>query len=151
MSNEVCAPMLVIRECCTEDARAMTSLMRQLNYPTTLNVMKEQLAMLENDSQHSTLVAEVDGAIVGTIALEVVRTQDMAKPIAKITSLVIDEKHRKQGLGKRLVNEVESRVRRLGSSHLLVGCKADGPSVKATAFYERLGFECNGYRLSKTL
>lgn len=151
MSTQVCAPSLVIRKCCVDDAGAMTSLMRQLSYPTTLSVMKERLAMLEKDENHCTFVAEVDGKVVGTIALEVVLKKDMKQPLARITSLVVDEQHRKQGLGKRLVAEVENQVRRCGSSDLLVGCKADGKSAGAKTFYQHLGFELRGYRFHKTL
>jgi N-acetylglutamate synthase-like GNAT family acetyltransferase len=151
MSSEICAPTLVIRKCCMNDALAMTSLMRQLNYPTTLNVMKERLTMMDQQLSQCSFVAEVDNEVVGTVGLEVVQKKDMEKPVIYITSLVVDEKFRKMGLGKRLIKEVEAMASELSCSHLLVGYKAERGPGTAKTFYLKQGFECSGYRLSKAL
>ncbi|GGA23742.1 GNAT family N-acetyltransferase [Paenibacillus physcomitrellae] len=151
MSSEICAPTLVIRKCCSNDAIALTSLMRQLSYPTTLNVMKERLTMMDNQSSQYSFVAELNGEVVGTVGLEVVRKQDMKQPVLVITSLVVDKKFRKMGLGKRLINQVELIANELSCSHLHVGYKAERGPGSAKSFYLKQGFECNGYRLSKAL
>ncbi|WP_223069435.1 GNAT family N-acetyltransferase [Paenibacillus caui] len=151
MSSEVCAPALVIRKCCMDDAHAMTSLMRQSSYPTTLNVMRERLTMMDKQSSRCTFVAEMDGEVVGTVGLEVVHKQDMKKPVLWITSLVVDEHHRKMGLGQRLIRKVEEFASELSCSDLFVAYKADGATCAAKTFYLKQGFSCSGYRLSKIL
>ena len=150
MSSEVCTPALVIRRCCLTDAPAVTHLMRQLSYPTTVNVMKERLTMMDKQSSKCLFVAELDGEIAGSIGVEVVRKQDMKKPVLWITSLVVDEKYRKRGLGKRMIEKVEAMADTLSCSHMHVVYKVDGRSA-AESFYLKQGFECTGYRLSKTL
>lgn len=151
MSSEVCAPVMVIRKSCLNDAFAMTSLMRQLSYPTTLNVMKERLTMMEKQSSGCMFVAELDGKVVGTVGVQLLHKQDMERPVLWITSLVVDQKHRKTGVGKRLIREAESFAERLACSHMHVDYKADGKSCPAKTFYLKQGFECSGYRLSKAL
>ncbi|WP_162515378.1 GNAT family N-acetyltransferase [Paenibacillus pinistramenti] len=129
----------------------MTSLMRQLSYPTTLNVMKERLTMMDKQSSQFSYVAELDGEVVGTVGLEVVRKQDMEKPVMFITSLIVDKRFRKMGLGKRLVDKVEEMASDLSCSHMHVGYKAERGPGPAKDFYLKQGFECTGYRLSKPL
>lgn len=151
MSSEACAPALVIRKCCSNDAQAMTSLMRQLSYPTTLNVMKERLAMMEEQPSRCLFVAEVNGEVVGSIGVQMLHKKDMDKPVLWITSLIVDENHRMMGLGKRLIDEAQIFAYSKFCSHLFVNYKADGASGAAKTFYLKQGFECSGYRLSKVL
>ncbi|WP_410768462.1 GNAT family N-acetyltransferase [Fontibacillus sp. BL9] len=150
MSIQVCAPALVIRRCCSEDVHAMLPLMRQLRYPTTPSVLKERLSMLEGHDQLCSLVAEVDGVVIGTIFLKQHQTHDMAKPVTRITAMVVDEKHRGNGIGKRLLLEAESWGRRRSSSQMFVSVAGDN-NLTSKSFYEYSGFTCAGYRLSKDL
>lgn len=150
MSSQVYAPSLVIRKSCREDAQAITLLMRQLRYPTTLSVMQERLAMLEHHPLECNLVAELDGKVIGTIGLKQLRTQDMGELVTRITSLVVDEQHRRKGIGKRLIAEVETWGKQQGSVQIFL--PTDGErSSESKAFYEQVGFECNGYRLLKSI
>lgn len=150
MSTQVCAPTLVIRRSCCEDVHQMLPLMRQLRYPTTPGVLKERLAMMENHDQLCSLVAELDGAVVGTIFLKQHQTHDMANPVTGITALVVDEKHRGTGIGKRLLSEAEAWGKVRGSSQLFVSVAGDN-NLNSKSFYEYSGFTCMGYRLSKAL
>jgi len=150
LSIEVCAPTLVIRKCCSEDAHHMLPLMRQLRYPTTPSVLKERLCMLEEHEQLASLVAELDGVVVGTVFLRQHQTHDMPRPVTRITALVVDEKHRGTGIGKRLLREAENWGRERGSSQLLVSVAGEN-NMSSKSFYEYSGFSCMGYRLSKEL
>ncbi|MNH90886.1 Aminoglycoside N(6')-acetyltransferase type 1 [compost metagenome] len=150
MSNQVCAPALLIRKCSREDAKDITALMRQLRYPTTVSVMEERLATCENHPHFRNFVAELDGEVVGTVSLRQLQTHDMEQPVTRITALVVDENHRGKGIGKRLIHEVESWGKRKGSQELFLST-GDEERTDAKPFYERMGFECAGYRLYKTL
>lgn len=151
LSSQVCAPALIIRKGCIDDVHHLLPLMRQLRYPTTFNVLKERLRMLENNQQHHNLVAEVDGVVRGTIFLKQYQTHDMNRPITQIIAMIVDENHRSNGIGKRLMSEAESWSKDRGSSQLFLSIMGEN-SLSAKSFYERMGFICSGYRrLSKTL
>ncbi|MBP1999614.1 putative N-acetyltransferase YhbS [Paenibacillus shirakamiensis] len=150
MSNQVYAPALLIRKCSGNDAKAITVLMRQLRYPTTVSVMKERLTSLENHPHYRSFVAELDGKVVGTISLRQFQTNDMERPVTRITSLIVDEDHRGKGIGKLLMAEVEAWGKRKGSEELFLST-GDDHRLEAKPFYEHLGFQCSGYRLSKSL
>lgn len=124
--------------------------MRQLRYPTTANVLKERLAMLESHEQMSCLVAELDGKVIGTVFLKQHQTHDMSKPVTLITALVVDDKHRGQGIGRRLLREAErwSAARRSSQLHVSI---ARENSFSSKPFYECCGFTCAGYHLSKAV
>ncbi|MBA9085273.1 N-acetylglutamate synthase-like GNAT family acetyltransferase [Fontibacillus solani] len=151
MSSQVCAPALVIRKSCSEDVLSMLSLMRQLRYPTTQSVLKERLTMLESHPTQCSLVAELDGVVVGTIFLGMHQTHDMTDPVARITALIVDENHRRSGIGERLIDKAEAWGKERGSSELFVSIAKEEGRKYAKSFYENHGFTCFGYRLSKAL
>ncbi|WP_246061799.1 GNAT family N-acetyltransferase [Paenibacillus oralis] len=150
MSIQVLSPALVIRKGCCDDCQHMLPLMRQLRYPTTPSVLKERLSMLEEHPLFSSLVAELDGVIVGTAFLKQYQTHDMSRPVTQITALIVDEKHRGSGFGKRLIEEAENWGRQRSSSELIVSTAREN-YMSAKSFYEHLGFTSLGYRLSKSL
>jgi ribosomal protein S18 acetylase RimI-like enzyme len=55
-----------------------------------------------------------------------------------INYLAVDPAHRRRGLGRALVTEVEGRLGRLGCPKVNLQVRRD--DVEAVAFYERLGF-----------
>lgn len=71
-------------------------------------------------------VAETETEIVGIIR----GTKE------RITSLFVDEKVHKQGLGKRLVTEFEKEARSLGSKKIKVRA-----SLNAVSFYEKMKYK----------
>ncbi|GIO36744.1 hypothetical protein J41TS12_16050 [Paenibacillus antibioticophila] len=106
--------------------------------------------MLENHEQMSCLVAELDGKVVGTVFLKQHQTHDMSKPVTLITALIVDDQHRGQGIGRRLLDEAErwGAVRRSSQLHVSVARES---SFSSKPFYERCGFVSAGYHLSKTV
>lgn len=151
MSSQVYAPVLVIRESCCEDVHAMIPLMRQLRYPTTPSVLKERLSMMEDHPTLCSFVAELDGVVVATIFLQLHQTHDMKTSVTSITALVVDEQHRRAGIGERLMREAELWGKERGSSELFVSIAREEGSKSVKSFYEQYGFTCKGYRLNKII
>ncbi|MNJ45148.1 putative acetyltransferase [compost metagenome] len=149
MSSQAYAPILVIRNCCSNDVQGMLPLMRQLCYPTTPSVLEEHLSMLNKHPQQCSLIAEMDGHVVGATFLKLYQTHDMEKPVTRITAMIVDEEHRNSGIGKRLLHEAEMWSKEHGSSRLYLSYGEHNNSARA--FYEHLGYTCTGYRLSKSL
>jgi len=74
-------------------------------------------------------VAEIDDAVVGCCALEIVWSD-----LAEIKSLAVDPDHRKQGVGAALVNTAVEEARRLGVPQVFALTLEPG-------FFGKLGFE----------
>ena len=94
------APALLIRNFEKNDLEAVTSLMRELNYPTTLNVMRERMEAMNDNPLYGNLIAEVDGVVVGMIMLRQVKSFTMTEPVTQITSVIVTSSYRGQGIGK---------------------------------------------------
>lgn len=73
-------------------------------------------------------VAEIDQAVVGCCALEVVWSD-----LAEIKSLAVDPEHRQQGVGTALVSAVVDEARRLGVPRIFALTLEAG-------FFGKLGF-----------
>jgi GNAT superfamily N-acetyltransferase len=122
-------------------------------------------------------VAEMDGAVVGFAALQVVPLLERERPLCRLTALVVDEEARRSGLGRALLERerplcrltalvvdeearrpglgrallerVEDEARRLGCERLEVTSSARREDTRA--FYGRLGFEEPPRRFLKTV
>ncbi|CAM2792604.1 GNAT family N-acetyltransferase [Paenibacillus sediminis] len=152
MGISVEAPVLVVRKSQSEDVESLTQLMRELKYPTTLNVMREQMELIAHDPMYCTFVAELDGKVVGMISLRHITSRVLPDSTAQITSLVIFEPQRRMGIGKRLIAQAEAWAAERGCSELFVASRSSREkNSPAYAFYERVGFEFNRYRFIKTM
>ncbi|GAB6990225.1 GNAT family N-acetyltransferase [Paenibacillus pini] len=152
MNSSLSAPTLQIRKSqCNSDLNAVISLMRQLSYPTTVNVMRERMEASETNPSSCTLVAELDGEVVGMIALNQIFSYAKSEKATQVSALIVSEEHRHQGLGKRLINSAEEWGRAQGSKILFLTSGNRVERAPAHAFYEHIGFEKTGYRFSKKL
>ncbi|WP_019640066.1 GNAT family N-acetyltransferase [Paenibacillus fonticola] len=150
MSSMVLAPAFVIRKSSRNDVDQLLPLMRQLKYPTTPSVLYERLCMLEDHPLLCSLVAELNGVIVGTTFLKQYQTHDMNNPVTQITAMVVDEKRRGTGIGRGLVEAAELWGKQQGSLQLVLSAGGER-NMLAKSFYEHMGFICRGYRLSKPI
>ncbi|WP_151734536.1 GNAT family N-acetyltransferase ['Paenibacillus yunnanensis' Narsing Rao et al. 2020] len=153
MNSSTQEQVLQIRKCGKNDLECVTTLLREFGYPTTLSVMKERMEVMEQDSFRRTMVAELDDEVVGMIELRQVHSYyKQADCIMEITALIVGEKHRGSGLGRRLVSAAEDFARERGCSQVFLRSGNRAERAPAHAFYRRVGFEMSsGYRFSKQL
>jgi ribosomal protein S18 acetylase RimI-like enzyme len=78
------------------------------------------------------LVAEADGALVGTV----IAGFDGRRGF--VYHLAVDQRHRNEGIGGRLMDEVESRLRGKGCIRCYLFVTSD--NLEAMRFYERRGW-----------
>ncbi|MFX0068815.1 MAG: GNAT family N-acetyltransferase [Candidatus Hodarchaeota archaeon] len=78
------------------------------------------------------LIAEVDNVIVGSI----LGTHDSRK--GWINRLAVSPSHRRKGLAKRLVKEVENRFSELGID--IMACMVEDWNTMSLEVFERLGY-----------
>lgn len=77
-------------------------------------------------------VAELDGEIVGLAGL-------MTEPDFELEPIVVSERHRESGIGRRLAWAVVDAARERGARELQV--RPVGRNVEAIRFFHRLGFD----------
>lgn len=151
MNSSLSAPTLSIRNFQWNDLETITALMRELNYPTTLSVMRERMEEMESSPLHCTLVAEVDGIVVGKISLHHVVSYSRTEPTTQITAVIVAREYQGQGIGKRLIRQAEEWSKGQGSTLLFLTSGNRVERAPARAFYEHIGFLKTGYRFSKKL
>jgi len=95
------------------------------------------------------LVADRGGIVVGVATGHVFPSIHSSVPAAWLTTLVVDRDTTKAGIGRLLVGAIEDWARPHGAVRISVasGKHRDG----AHAFYERLGYERTGVRLTRRL
>jgi GNAT superfamily N-acetyltransferase len=85
--------------------------------------------------------AHEDGVIAGTVSLE--RAWPPNQPHrGEISKMLVHRDFRRRGVGKLLLQALETEARRIGLTLLTFDTVADSP---AEAFYRNLGFTCIGY------
>ncbi len=99
--------------------------------------------------ENVTLVAEIDGVVVGVIDTEYHQRLGDHRPQARVNDLVVTESARGSGVGKALLEQAEDLARRRGCFRMaLVTAGWRGDSI---AFYERQGWQNFGEWFVKPL
>jgi ribosomal protein S18 acetylase RimI-like enzyme len=104
------------------------------------------------------LVAEVggraaDAALAGAVLVRIYDTPDdpsmVARRRAHVEALVVDERHRRMGIGTALMNAATTWARERGAVEIMLTVWAG--NADAEAFYERLGYLVISRALGKPL
>ncbi|SED58569.1 Ribosomal protein S18 acetylase RimI [Rhizobiales bacterium GAS191] len=164
--------MVTIRPMRDADREAVIGLIRQLNrYEAELGSHGKSFA-LDRDASHAAAiatldddlervatsdgalrVAECDGKVVGFLCWLV----EEAPPYVRVemrrhgyvVDLVVDNLHRRQGIGQRLLAEAESLTRDRKLRHLSIGVLTG--NVDALGAYRRYGFTPSSLEMLKAL
>ncbi len=94
---------------------------------------------IEADPRQRLLVAEVDGAVVGTFVFIVIPNLSYrGRPVAQVENVVVDEPWRGRGVGEAMMRWAIEEARRAGCFR--VQLTSNKARKDAHRFYERLGF-----------
>lgn len=140
MSRESVRPGkgLAIRRAEPSDALSLAALSGQLGYPVTVRQMVSRLdAVLPDPSSAVLVVEDGDGAVVAWVHVRAERGIE-SEGFAEIRGLVVDERHRGEGIGERLVTEAVRWAGHRGLGKVRVRCNVLREG--AQRFYERQGF-----------
>ena len=139
---------MIIRAPRDGDAGTIASLLGQLGYPSTAEQVSARLQALRRDEPSSSMwVAELDGGVVGVATAREFPGIHISEPVAWLTVLVVDEKVRGRGVGRRLVTEAEGWARGRGAKRLSLTSAVH--RKEAHQFYINLGYQQTGVRLAK--
>jgi len=148
LSDRRATPGLIqIRDATADDAAALARLCGQLGHPAKTEEMPARLARLATDPNIRVLVADSHEGVVGLATVHVRHMINHEAPLAQLTTLVVDEQFRGQGVGRALVATAERLAHERACKRLIVTTALR--RTDAHAFYERLGFTHTGRRYGK--
>lgn len=131
-----------VRRANADDVVQLAELTTQLGYPVTEDELGPRLTALLDDDASRILVATDDtDRPVGWLHVTVHRSLE-SLPSVRIGGLVVDEQHRSQGVGRRLLVAGEAWALERGMARLTVYSRQT--RQRAHRFYER-----EGYRIVK--
>jgi ribosomal-protein-alanine N-acetyltransferase len=131
--------VIVIREFVSSDARALFRI-EHASHPAG-HWRAEDYDYLSRQPEGIVLVAETagDGVIAGFVAARALG------PEAEMLNLAVDPKHRRQGVGRRLVEELHQRLRASGTERVYLEVRPS--NLTAQQLYRSLGYaECGRRR-----
>ena len=127
-----------IRPATVEDASAVAELSAQLGYPVPVAAVAARLARLVGRDDQVVLAAvDEAGQVAGWIHGA---EQDLveAERRCEILGLVVDQRRRRSGVGRRLVAEVEAWAARRGLGEMSV--RSNLARLESHPFYQSLGY-----------
>lgn len=138
-----------VREAWLDDAASIASLVTQLGYPSTPKEMAGRLKILLSLPEYGIFVAEADGEIVGLVGAYMGYSLEFSGTYGRLTSLIVDEKHRGAGIGRQLIAKIEDWIRDQGA--LLTVVTSSNHRADSHRFYENNGYLNTGIRFTKKL
>jgi len=121
-----------IREFADADENDVVALWQRCGLVRPWNDPHKDIARKRAVQRELFLVAELDGAIVGSVM------GGYEGHRGWVNYLAVDAAQRRSGLGRALMAEVESRLRAIGCPKVNLQVRND--NAAAIAFYERIGF-----------
>lgn len=128
---------ITIRSAAIQDVKAIASLTDQLGYKSSKEGLERRLEQLSEMTNNCVFVATLDNKVVGWIhAFYALKIE--SDPFVEIGGLVVDEHHRKLGIGKMLVGQVVQQAAAWDCSKIRVRCRTT--RIESHVFYEKIGF-----------
>lgn len=130
--------MYNIREAKMDDMPMIAHLSGILGYSDDQTVVLERFKAINADNRHTIFVAESDSHEIAGWIHVLPRILLLSRPIAEIGGLVVSEKHRRNGVGKMLVEHAEAWTIKQNYEGLIV--RSDSKREEAHHFYPNIGF-----------
>jgi len=139
-----------IRPATPHDAASLSRLLDQLGYPTDSAEIPERIDKLHARPGTRVLVAENEsGDVVGVATIHLFESLHSSEPVAWLTTVVVDEQARGQGVGSALVTRAEKWAIDHGARRISLTSAVR--RERAHEFYKARDYEHTGVRLSKVL
>jgi GNAT superfamily N-acetyltransferase len=141
--------VIEVRPCTPEDGAVVSALLGELGYEVSCQAAAERVRRLDETGSDPTFIAGEDGRPLGLIALHCCHMIQYRTPIARITALVVDQRARRRGIGRLLIDRALRWAMQRGCEFVELTSALN--RAEAHAFYRDLGFEPNSLRFRKPL
>ncbi len=141
----------MIRPANEEDVVDLAKLMGELGYPTTEKEMEQRFNKINSNSLYHTIVAEIDGEIVGMIGMFLGFGYEKNEDYIRIVALVVDSNYRKQGIGGELIQAAGEWALKKGVQKIALNSGNRSDRKDAHKFYTNRGFEGSATGFYKVL
>lgn len=132
--------MVLLRRARPDDAADVAALLVELGYPDNeVNAIEKRLAMWARVPAGVVLVAQLDGRVVGTVAVTAIPYLEREGRWGRIVALVVSADCRGQGVGRQLVEAAETAAGDLGCVTMEVTSSRD--RTVSHPFYRNLGYQ----------
>jgi len=129
---------VAIRQMRPEDAAAVAALTTQLGYPSTEDAIRRRYDLIKERWDARLFVAHAGTLIVGWIHVQATYLME-CDARAEIWGLVVSEKARGSGVGRRLVEAAEEWALMRGLT--VMALRSNELRTEAQGFYEHLGYK----------
>ena len=133
-------PDIIIRDAEPTDIVALTGLMNQLGYPTSVAEMTARMALIFTHPDYKTIVAVSNGAVAGMAGLYKGLSYEKNGCYMRITAFVVDQNQRNQGIGKLLIDASEKWAAEQGINIVVISSRNSEERRAAHAFYQKMGY-----------
>lgn len=134
-----------------DDVRDLANLMEQLGYPTTIEQMEIRFKNIESNPSYHTLLAVLDGEVVGMVGLCKGSLYEHDGTYVRILAFVVSSNYRRSGIGEKLMIETERWAREQGAIAISLNSGNRTERIAAHQFYTKMGFEGKSTGFSKSL
>lgn len=133
-----------IRHAELNDILEILPLLTQLGYPSSEDEFRLRFQKFTQNLECGVAVASLDNQVVGCVAWSKSELLIVAKTRFNIEALVVDEKHRGKGIGKKLMLFVEEVASRFSPIVIDVTSGVRRAKEGTHEFYKRLGYKSDG-------
>ena len=142
---------VVVREVAPTDAPEVARLFAELGYSWPTHTIAARLAAFLATGEHALVATRplAQAPLLGVLTLHITPVLHRAGPVGRLTSLVVDESARGQGVGRALVASAEHYFAAHGC--VMVEVTSNKRRADAHAFYEHLGYSGTSFRFAKSL
>nr|WP_299095504.1 GNAT family N-acetyltransferase [uncultured Metabacillus sp.] len=142
---------MIIRKATIKDIPELVILMEQLGYPTSVDKMKLRFNAINNNPSYHTLVADLEGKVVGMTGLNTGLFYEYDGSYVWIVAFIVDTNYRRKGIGKKLIQEAECWAREQGAIAIALNSGNREERKDAHQFYLSMGYKAKSIGFGKSL
>lgn len=129
---------LIVRKAEKHDVESLVLLTHQLGYSVCASEIENKMKKYENDSSYFLYVAEHNHQVLGYVAISLSEPFIYLQKKMTVDALVVNEKSRGLGIGKKLMETVHMQAEKLNC--LMIELTSGVPRKIAHELYYKLGY-----------